>query len=140
MSLYILDTDHVSLFQRNDSSVVQHLAAVDSDSLAVTIVTVEEQIRGYLAVINQATAGEKLIRAYAALQDRVTYFNSIRVLPFDQVANAGYETLRQQKIRIGTNDLRIAAIVLAVNGVLVTRNWKDFAQVPNLELVDWTLP
>lgn len=140
MSLYILDTDHVSLFQRNDSSVVQHLATVAFNSLAVTIVTVEEQIRGYLAVINQATSGEKLIRAYAALQDRVTYFNSIQVLPFDQVANACYETLRPQKIRIGTNDLRIAAIVLTVNGVLVTRNGKDFAQVPNLELVDWTIP
>jgi hypothetical protein len=32
MSLYILDTDHVSLFQRNDSSVVQHLATVASNS------------------------------------------------------------------------------------------------------------
>ncbi len=57
MSLYILDTDHVSLFQRNHSAVVQHLAAVDSLSLAITIVTVEEQMRGYLAVINQATSG-----------------------------------------------------------------------------------
>jgi len=140
MSLYILDTDHVSLFQRNHSTVVQHLSAVDSQSLATTIVTVEEQMRGYLAVINQATSGIKLIRADAALQERVTYFNSIQILPFDPVANAGYETLRQQKIRIGTNDLRISAIVLAVNGVLVTRNWKDFAQVPNLELVDWTIP
>jgi len=51
-----------------------------------------------------------------------------------------YETLRQQKIRIGTQDLRIAAIVLAVKGILVTRNWKDFAKVPDLTLEDWSIP
>jgi len=51
-----------------------------------------------------------------------------------------YETLRRQKIRIGTQDLRIAAIVLAVKGILVTRNWKDFAKVPDLTLEDWSIP
>jgi hypothetical protein len=49
-----------------------------------------------------------------------------------------YGMLRKQKIRIGTQDLRIASIVLAVNGTLVTRNQRDFAQVPELTLEDWT--
>lgn len=60
------------------------------------------------------------------------------ILPFTASANAQYEALRRQKIRIGTQDLRIAAIVLSVNGVLVTRNWKDFQQVPGLMLEDWS--
>jgi tRNA(fMet)-specific endonuclease VapC len=45
--------------------------------------------------------------------------------------------LRQQRIRISTLDLRIAAIVLAVDGVLVTRNLTDFQQVPSLAIEDW---
>jgi tRNA(fMet)-specific endonuclease VapC len=60
-------------------------------------------------------------------------------IPFDESANAQYETLCQQKIRIGTYDLRIAAIVLSKGGVLVTRNQRDFGKVPDLILEDWSI-
>lgn len=45
-----------------------------------------------------------------------------------------------QKIRIGTQDLRIAAIILSQDGILVTRNQRDFVQIPNLILEDRTIP
>ncbi|MEH2059839.1 MAG: hypothetical protein V7K97_27520 [Nostoc sp.] len=45
----------------------------------------------------------------------------------------------RQRIRIRTQDLRIAAITLLVNGILVTHNRKDFEKVPNLRLQDWTI-
>jgi tRNA(fMet)-specific endonuclease VapC len=50
-----------------------------------------------------------------------------------------YAELVKQKIRVGTQDLRIAAITLSGNGILVTRNRKDFEKVPNLRLEDWTI-
>jgi tRNA(fMet)-specific endonuclease VapC len=66
----------------------------------------------------------------------LNYFCTVRLLDFDQAAYEHYEVLLKQKIRIGTQDLRIASIVLAVNGTLVTRNQRDFVQVPGLTLED----
>ena len=139
MNLYVLDTDHVSLFQRSDPLVVQHVAAVGPTKLAVTLVTVEEQLRGWLSAIRRTAATLNVTNAYAGLRAALDYFSRIRLLDFDQAAYARYEELRRQKIRIGTQDLRIAAIVLSVGGVLVTRNQRDFAQVPGLIFEDWTI-
>jgi tRNA(fMet)-specific endonuclease VapC len=35
-------------------------------------------------------------------------------------------------------DLKIAAIALSQNGLLLTANLKDFQKVPNLQVEDWT--
>jgi len=52
-------------------------------------------------------------------------------------ATATLQKLRDQRIRIGTQDLRIAAIVLAAGGTLVTSNLRDFEKVPGLLIEDW---
>ncbi len=57
MSFYILDTDHASLLQRNHPSVVGRVLATPDDSLALTIVTAEEQLRGWLSSIRRASRG-----------------------------------------------------------------------------------
>ncbi len=62
------------------------------------------------------------------------------ILPYTSAAQAHYEQLRLAKIRIGTHDLRIAAIALSVNGVVVTRNQRDFDRVPALLTQDWSIP
>lgn len=49
-------------------------------------------------------------------------------IDFDLEAESIYHQLRQQKIRIGTQDLRIASIVLANQATLLTRNYRDFRQ------------
>ena len=138
MSLYILDTDHITLFQQAHPQVVQRIAAMKPETLAVTIITAEEQLRGWFMAIRQAPSGSKLVWSYAGLRSALTYFGHIQLLDFNQEAYTRYEVLRQQKIRIGTQDLRIAAIVLVVNGILVTRNQRDFSQVPGLTFQDWT--
>lgn len=64
----------------------------------------------------------------------------MQVLPFDDAAAAVYASLRKQRIRLGTMDLRIAATAISRQMTLVSRNQKDFAKVPGLVLEDWTTP
>lgn len=136
----ILDTDHVSLFQHNHPGVTQRINAINPEKVAVTVITAEEQLRGRLNIIRQASSNDELISAYLRLRATLEFFKSINLLDFNQNACTFYENLVRQKIRIGTRDLRIAAITLSVNGILVTRNYKDFVKVPNLKLEDWTIP
>jgi tRNA(fMet)-specific endonuclease VapC len=69
----------------------------------------------------------------------MTFYASIRVLPYDAEAQAQFAQLRRQRVRIGTQDLRIAAITLSRQATLVTRNTRDFAKVPALNIVDWSM-
>lgn len=134
MTLYVLDTDHISLYQKSHPQVVSRVQATEAQDLAVTIISVEEQLRGWFDAIRQANSGERLQWAYLGLRQGIEYFNTIRVLDFRSEALNRYLDLRAAKIRIGTQDLRIAAIVLSLHGTLVTRNWRDFVQVPGLKI------
>ncbi|WP_257236317.1 type II toxin-antitoxin system VapC family toxin [Nostoc sp. 'Peltigera malacea cyanobiont' DB3992] len=106
--------------------------------IAISIVTVEEQLRGRFQVIRRAGANH-LVSAYEKLQVTFDSLKSFNVLRFTPEAQALYTNLINQKIKVGRQDLRIAAIALSVNGILVKRNNRDFCQVPNLVLDNWTL-
>lgn len=63
------------------------------------------------------------------------------VIAFDDVASIEYSLIRsklekQGKI-IGPNDIIIASIVKANNGVLVTNNVKEFSRVDGLNIENW---
>nr|MCC5639148.1 hypothetical protein [Nostoc sp. CHAB 5844] len=68
-----------------------------------------------------------------------SYLPDITLLTFNQEAANHYAQFLYQKIRIGTQDLRIAAIAIANNAILVTRNQRDFSRVPGLQFEDWTI-
>ncbi|MBW4509963.1 MAG: type II toxin-antitoxin system VapC family toxin [Scytonematopsis contorta HA4267-MV1] len=141
--IWVLDTDHLSLLQREHPNVLQRINQINSGNLAITVVTLEEQMKGWLNVINKYNdkfpQSENLIMAYKGLRDGIEYLNKLRLLDFDQSAYNCYRELVNQRIRIGTRDLRIAAITLSIKGILVTRNNKDFSKIPNLQLEDWTI-
>ncbi len=44
MTLWILDTDHISLYQRGDLNVINRLGSADPKNLAVTVISLEEQM------------------------------------------------------------------------------------------------
>ncbi|MGK7928917.1 MAG: type II toxin-antitoxin system VapC family toxin [Spirulina sp.] len=141
MSQYILDTDCVTLFQHLHPEIAKHAKAVGHSNIFITTVTLQEQIQGRLTAINRANSRypDRLAIAHENLQATLIYYCNVNLLPFDDAAYSHYQNLRQQKIRIGTNDLRIAAIALTHQAILVTRNQKDFNKVPDLAIEDWTI-
>jgi tRNA(fMet)-specific endonuclease VapC len=61
------------------------------------------------------------------------------VLPFDERAAVVFDELKRKRIRIGTQDLKIAAIALANDATIITRNVRDFSRVPDLQFEDWSI-
>ncbi len=139
MTLFVLDTDHLSLYQRDAEPLLSKLLSHPPDELAITIVTVEEQLRGRLAQIRKATTAAHLNECYRWLGETVDQLARLPALYFDDKAVTLYEKLLSQKVRIGTQDLRIASIVLSQKAVLLTRNSLDFSRVPGLQMEDWTV-
>jgi Predicted nucleic acid-binding protein, contains PIN domain len=139
VSLWVLDTDHITLFENQHPVVIQRVMETDPDEITVTIITVEEQMKGWLNAIQQSSQSNRLIWGYKGLQDGLKFFQTIQVLDFDQDAYNCYIELVRQKVRIGTRDLRIAATVISKNGILVTRNRQDFERIPGLRFEDWSI-
>jgi tRNA(fMet)-specific endonuclease VapC len=142
VTLWILDTDHLSLLERGNLQVQKRLQHIPPASIAITIITAEEKIKGRLATINSQSGVEKVERlafAYGALQSTLEDFKSLTILPFSDDARDRYREFLQQRIRVGSHDLRIAAITLSIGGVLVTRNHRDFEKISGVRYEDWSI-
>lgn len=140
--MIVLDTNHLSILDQDSIEAFnlgRRLAALSERDVAVTIITSEEQMRGWLAYVARANTPVRQVEAYAKLRGHVERFRRIPVLDYNAAASSIHETLKQTKIRVGTMDLNIAAIALANNAVLLTRNLSDFNKVPGLQVEDWSV-
>ncbi len=137
--MLVLDTDHLVEFDRGSAvgAALQHKIDNAGEEVATTIISVEEQFRGWLAQIHRQQDPHQQIVAYQRLQRRIEFFAAWYVLPWDTDSASTFQGLRKNRIRIGTMDLKIASIVLAHNATLLSRNLRDFQQVPGLRVEDW---
>ena len=139
--MILLDTDHLTLLKYLESERCQHLreklVASPDQNIGTTVINVEEQMRGWLAAIARERRTARQIPAYRELAGLFRFFNKFHVVTFDQSASEQFESLRAGKVRIGTMDLKIAAIVLANNALLLTANTSDFSLVPGLRIENW---
>jgi len=139
MIRFLLDTDHLSLQQRGHPQLAKRLAEHPSEEVATSVVSMEEMIRGRLAILSQRSEGEPRISAYRRFQETVHLFCKIPTVAFDPSSEQKFQELKTLRLRVGSQDLRIAAIALAKDMVVLTRNVKDFGRVPGLLMEDWTI-
>jgi tRNA(fMet)-specific endonuclease VapC len=140
MVLYLLDTDTMTLWLYENAHVRARFDAVaKTDRVAISLITRVELLRGRFEAVMKAAnraewlqAQERLLRTEAALGD-------VEVVPITEVAADQFDVLRIVKKlkKVDRGDILQAAIALANGATLVTRNTKDYANVPNLKLENW---
>ncbi len=134
------DADVLSDILLGSLNLSRRAAVIPVHDQFVPIVVVEEILRGRLNSIRQAEAGKvklSVSRAYELLEQSLNAFRQVLTLPYTPKAEELYEMWRPLKLRIGTHDLRIAAICVVHSATLVTRNERDFAQIPGLGFEVW---
>ena len=139
--MILLDTDHVNVLKYPDhpqfvTLTTQLNAAADPD-VATTVITIEEQMRGWLAWINRSDDVQRQVPAYQELLRLFDFYSRWQVMAFDDQAAKTFQALRRSRIRIGTMDLKIAAIALVHDALLLSANLRDFQRVPNLRVANW---
>ena len=89
--------------------------------------------------LSQQTNGSTgVILGYQQLENLLADYTQAQVLPFAEAADEVFRELKQQKIRVGTMDLRIGAIGIANGMTVLTSNTVDFEKNPGLSFEDWT--
>src|SRR5262249_40859186 len=139
MSLFVLDTDTISFLRKGHPLLQSRVDARAKSELAVTSVTVEEMLTGWYTYIRQATQPPRIARGHEELASSVRYLGGWNILTLTEPAQAPYAQLAALRLNVGKKDLRIAAIALENNAVVVTHNLQDFQRVPGLTVEDWSV-
>ena len=101
------------------------------------IVAAEESLQGWLAFLRSRKSGADQLEPYTQLLDCIVTLNKFTILPFDHEAAEHFHRLEKLLPRLGRMDLKIAAIALAHDATLLSRNLRDFDQVPGLRVENW---
>lgn len=134
------DTDVLNELLRGNPNYARRVTAVPLDQQFVPIVVVEEILRGRLNMVRRSEAGKTTMtieRAYELFEESVKDAQRLRILSYSADAQQQFQAWRQQKIRVATHDLRIAATCVAHGARLVSRNRRDFELIPGLSVDFW---
>lgn len=137
--MIVLDTDHVSLLEWGGAgaeNIRRRLEQGGWDRPPTTIITYEEQMRGWMNSVKEAKTVLDQVAMYAKLSGHVRFFSTLELLDFSDAAAVEFQRLRGLAVRIGTMDLKIAAIALAYDATLWSRNLVHFRKVPRLQVED----
>ncbi len=140
---YLLDTDHLSILQRqvgqDYTNLSTRMAHYPPSDFAVSSVTFHEQMLGSHAYINRARSMDGVVKGYEIMTRLVSDFKVLPLVSFDAGAATAFNQLESQRIQLAKMDARIAAIALFRRLILLTRNHRDFGKVTALLIEDWTV-
>lgn len=140
--MILIDTDHTTYLKYPASErghrLIERLGNVpQGETIGVTIVTIEERMRGWLAVIAKEKLTIRQVVGYRELAQLFEFYQEFEIIPFDQAAARRFDELRALRIRLGAMDLKIAATALVYDALLLSANRKDFERVPGLRVENW---
>jgi tRNA(fMet)-specific endonuclease VapC len=139
---YLLDTDHISFLQRRSgkehAALTARMAQHSSGDFVFSIISLHEQFLGVHAYLARTRKTADLLRGYLLFVEVYQGFQLAPLLSFDASAGRAFDALQAQNLRLATMDLRIGAIALSQNLILLTRNVGDFGKIPGLLIEDWT--
>jgi tRNA(fMet)-specific endonuclease VapC len=107
-------------------------------SIAWPLYDLNNGLPPWMAYLARTRSVAHQVEAYRRLLQHLDNYRRIPVLPFDEAAAVAFQQLRRARLRIGTMDLKIAAIAVSRDATLLSRNLADFRQVPGLQVEDWT--
>jgi len=139
MATFVLDTDILSLHQRNHFRVGAAISSHATDVLTISTITIEEQIGGWSALARSAKTPQQHEHASMFLAALVASWREFALVPMTQQGLAEFETLVKAKLNVKRNDQRIAANALELRATVVTRNRRDFSRVPGQLIEDWSV-
>ncbi len=139
MALFLLDTTTLTLLQQGHARVAAAVVAHAGHELALTSVNVEEALGGWYAYLRQARTNAEQARAAARLANAFMYLARFPVYPLTETALDAADRLAKLRLNVGRMDLKIAALALELGATVVTNNVRDFARIPGLVVVDWSV-
>lgn len=137
---YLLDTDTFTHAHRGLLQVRARMAGVAApDRVAVSDATRVEVLTGRFDAVLKAADGPGVVRALERLRASEAYLGTFPLVLFDDRAAAEFDRLAGNKVvrKIGRRDLLHAAVALAHQATLVSRNLKDFKLIPGLIVENW---
>jgi tRNA(fMet)-specific endonuclease VapC len=141
MTLYILDTDHISLLLGNYPPVRDRVLKSKSEC-SITVISVQEIFNGWVGQLNRVENEAYKIEIYQRLHLTTQFIQQMPVLNYEQTASIQYQQIIKANPVLAKRrlekDMRIAAIALANRVTIVTRNKRDFELVPELVIEDWS--
>lgn len=139
--MILLDTDHLTVLAFVEDSrfgrLTKRMHAARDQTFIAPIISAEEQTRGWLAEINRSRDVHKQVTPYDRLAKLFRFYASWELLSFNESAADEFDRLRQERIRIGSQDLKIAALASIHNALLLSANLRDFQKVPGLRVENW---
>ncbi len=139
--MILLDTNHLSEFKyRHHPRSMRLRGRMDAhpdQRFATTIIAYEEQHRGWLSVIARHSDPRKQVGAYRELSALARFLRHWEIVDFDDESAEQFTWLKKARPRVSTMDLKMAAIALRHDALLLTANRKDFTQIPGLRFENW---